>query len=282
VSLPNCRNVQKNIKPLLIEYKKNLSRVKFICMRTLFFAFLLFYFSCQVVYAQKSRELNEKGLNALQSNNIPEAQRYFEQARKKLLEEVGKENRDYAIICANLASAYALGGKLEEAEKLFLEAKNVQEKVSGKNDPHYNDVCIRLAVFYANLKRHKEAEKLFLEAIEILSKTSQRKTPMYGTACHELGCFYKNIGKEKEAEKFLKTAIHIRAEILGKEDIEYANSCYNLACLYKNKGDYKKAEPLFIEVKNAYAKKYKNRPRYAKVCDILEDIQKRKNNAKKK
>jgi len=252
-------------------------------MRTLFFAFLLFYFSCQVVYAQKSRELNEKGLNALQSNNIPEAQRYFEQARKKLLEEVGKKNRDYAIICANLASAYALGGKLEEAEKLFLEAKGVQEKVSSKNDPHYiKNICTRLALLYANLERYDEAEKLLLQNVEVLSQTSQRQTTLYGDVCHELGCIYKEIGKEKEAEKFLKTAIHIRAEILGKEDIEYANSCYNLACLYYDKGDYKKAEPFFIEVKNVYAKKYKNRPRYAKVCDILEDIQKLKNNAKKK
>ena len=54
--------------------------------------------------------------------------------REKVL---GKEHKDYAFSCNNLAYLYEIQGLYGKAEYLYTESKDIREKILGKQHPDY-------------------------------------------------------------------------------------------------------------------------------------------------
>lgn len=191
--------------------------------------------------SDRSVELNEQGISAIQSKNFKGAEEYFRKA-------VAADSGNLTAIF-NLAGALMNNGKSAEAVTLlnntvaevkndsglytrlgdaYLATKNVENALKAyesayKLDPTYPALAAKLATAYGLSNRTADAEKMTEKAVEA--------TPNDGKLMANLASLYLANGKKDMAIGAAKRAIQIKP---GPEVYVTLGTAYELSNDYKN------------------------------------------------
>jgi tetratricopeptide (TPR) repeat protein len=163
-------------------------------------------------------------------------------------EEVGKLNKDEAIVYLNVADK--LGGvfRFKEAEENYKKAIELQKKAGMTENSDYATSLNNLAGLYKAQGKYDLAEPLYQEALRIFEKVfGDKDYPEYATSLNNLALLYSDQGKYEQAESRYLEALEIKKKVLGTDNPSYAISLNNLALLYKKQGKYDLAESRYLE-----------------------------------
>ncbi|WP_421796098.1 tetratricopeptide repeat protein [Haliscomenobacter sp.] len=211
--------------------------------------------------------------------DMPEAEKWWLEAREIREKVLGKENPVYASSLHNLGVLYEDMGNIQKAESFYLEAMAIRERALGKEHPDYATSLNSLGIIYMDMGQYEKAEQLYLRAKTIWGKSLGKKHPNYAKSLNNLAILYENTGKFEQAELLYLEALDIAGKSLGKEHPDYATNLNNLASLYLAMGDFDKAEQLFLETKAIWGKALgKEHTDYARCLNNLAVVYKKKSN----
>ncbi|HAS46773.1 MAG TPA: hypothetical protein DCS93_40185, partial [Microscillaceae bacterium] len=217
--------------------------------------------------------LNMHGSELYQAGKYYLAKDVWQKSKTQAEKEFGKEHKNYATACHNLAQAYSIIDSFDQAETLYLEAIKTIEKLTDNNQSLYAIICKNLAQVYKLKGSYLQAELYFLEAKRIQAEVIGTEHIDYAITSNDLAQFYHHQSKYTQAESLFLEAKNIIQKLLGKNSLHYAIICDNLASLYKSTGEYTKAELLFLEAKNIFVKILdKNHRDYATSCNSLAEL----------
>ncbi len=213
-------------------------------LKSLFFA-LCCMLATHITVAQSWKELDSLGAKLYGEGKYKEATEVFEKEKVVLEKELGKNNRDYALVLNSLGLLYSTQGIYDKAEPLHREGMEIFAKVEGKENVEYASIITNLGLLYFRQGFYNKAEPIYLEAKEIFANAVGKTNPNYAAILGFLGTLYNKQGLYKKALPFYIEAKDIQ-EKSNTETPNYALALVNLGMSYSNLADYPKAEQLML------------------------------------
>jgi CHAT domain-containing protein/uncharacterized protein HemY len=181
------------------------------------------------------------------TNEFPEAEKYFSMAAEKAKAALGENEYHYALSIFNLAGCYKEEGRYAEAEPLYLKSLPVLAPAFGQSSVEYTRCFYTLASMYIDMGRFNDAEGMTAAAVNFYKEMLGNESPDYLGALGSIGVIYQGQGKYDKAEEIFTALLNYFKSKPDAKNADIATLTNNLGELYRNMGDYIRAEPVLEE-----------------------------------
>ena len=195
-----------------------------------------------------SNALNEAGLNYKLSNNLDEAELYYNKALDVLNKNYGKSSSHSSYIVNNLGTLYTEYGDFDNAEKYLLMSIELLEKHKDDNGLSLAITVDNLATLYRNNQMLDKSVKHSNMALSILEENEEEEGKDYAVCLHNLGITKNKMGHFTDAIKFMERSLILSEKILGNGHQLVKNTILSLVESYDGLGKHKYADKLLLRL----------------------------------
>jgi len=180
-----------------------------------------------------------------------DAQRFFEQALRIVMEIFGQDSPRKAPLLHNLGVLAITDGRIDESQYFFEQALTLLEDyphVPGFDDARHR-VLHNIAMVYYEQGKEEEAEQLLQQLINERETWTLSEQPdrVVARMFKDMAYLRRNQGRYQEAERLLQRALYIQENAPASTDsADIANTLLELANLYQILHNEREAEPLYI------------------------------------
>ncbi len=202
--------------------------------------------------------------SAVDNNDMPEAEKYAEQALKYGQDLYGEKHISTANLALNYVNIFLSNHqRLTKKDDRLKKAVSLYQQVIDSFELEYGEQALELIdplmglglISVNNLNEPVSALRHYNKALAIAKNNSEGNTLIYADLSLEIGKFliHKNVTFRK-SKRYLKKAYTLYREKLTQDDIRVADSAFWLGKYYLMSKRYKKSEKLFLEVYNEFDK----------------------------
>lgn len=191
-----------------------------------------------------------------QTGNLTKSYQLLTEAYALSKEKLPKSDDSYIIALMSMGEFHQITGSLEEAEKNYAEALRTlnetrTEKNKKDNDEMYYNIAARLASVLGSQGYYEDAEKWFLDILDYKQRVYGKNDPLYAVQKRALADLYHQMHLFALAESYYLEIEPVVKKAGGGVLIDWMNS---LAVNYQVRGNYKEAEPLYLKLKDHFAR----------------------------
>jgi eukaryotic-like serine/threonine-protein kinase len=206
-------------------------------------------------------------------NKVDEAEKYYRQAEKILINLYGENHPELGSIYNNLAFIYLDNKKYDASEKAFKKAYKIKLAVLGDKHPSIGLALINLGMLYCIEKDYNKAEVTLNNSIDFFHKIKALKDPLLTYGYYWLGRTYLESNQLKKAEENLNRCLRIRTELYSANNYKIWSVRGELGVCFVKMRKYNEAKKLLDDCL-VYYKQEKNSDkkqltRYTKYSALL-------------
>lgn len=193
-----------------------------------------------------------------QTGNLTKSYQLLTEAYELCKAKLPKSDDSYIIALMSMGEFNQITGSLTEAAEYYGEALRTLNETrtdanKKQNDETYYNIASRLASVYTSQGYYEDAEKLFFGVLDYKEKTYGRNSELYAIQKRALADLYHQMHFFALAESY-----YLEIEPIFKKAGETSNSYMDwmnsIAVNYQVRGNYAKAEPLYLKLKEYFAR----------------------------